>query len=222
MMRRLMYLCERVRCFEQRQYNKRKRKRLKSEDFTIISSNCNGSFMYYDMGLKYRSPTVNLSLGMDDFVKMVENLRWYMQQEIVEWKEEGQRFPLGMLGDLKINFVHYDTFAEGVEKWEERKKRINWDNIFIVGTARECSYDTIARFDRLPYENKVIFTNVEYPEFSSAFYIKGFEREKQLGVLIDYRKRLLRRRYLDDFDYVAFLNGLGLRYAGRGRHWKSK
>lgn len=195
-------------------YNRRRRRRLKTENFSIIASNCNGSFLYHDMELAFLTPTVNLSMDMDDFVKMAENLRWYMEQEIVELKEEGQRYPLGLLDDVRINFVHYESFEEGVRKWEERKKRINWDNLFIVGTERECSYETIGRFDRLPYKNKVIFTHVEYPEFASALYMKGFERESQLGVLTNYRKQLLRRRYLDDFDAVAFLNGQGLRRKG--------
>ena len=108
---------------------------------------------------------------------------------------------------MRIDFVHYDTFSEAVRKWEERKKRINWDNIFIVGTEKDgCSYEMIQRFDRLPYKNKVIFTHVEYPEFSSAYYIKGFEDKGELGVLTFYKKRFFKRRYLDDFDYIEFLN----------------
>ena len=45
-----------------------------------------------------------------------------------------------------------------------------------------------------------------YPEFSSACYIKGFEEKEELGVLINFKQGILRRRYLDDFDYVKFLN----------------
>lgn len=196
-----------IRSTEWIMYKKFKRHRLKNKDFTIISSNCNGTFMYYDMNLPYLTPTVNLAIGMDDFVEMAENLNWYMEQSITEVKGEEGSCPAGLLGGLKINFVHYDSFEEGVRKWEERKKRIRWDNLFIVGTEKDgCTYETIRRFDSLPYLNKVIFTHVEYPEFSSAYYIKGFEEKEELGVLTFFKKRLLKRRYLDDFDYVDFLN----------------
>ena len=129
-----------------------------------------------------------------------------MEQEFVEVESE-RPYPAGRLGDITVHFVHYKTFEEGVQKWEERKRRINWDNLFLVATEKDnCSYETIRRFDQLPYEHKVIFTHTEYLEFASACYIKGFEEKEELGVLTFYKNQLLKRRYLDDFDYVTFLN----------------
>ena len=133
-----------------------------------------------------------------------------MEQEIVEVKENAS-CPIGMLGDVRIEFVHYDAFEEAVQKWEERKKRINWDNLFIVGSEKcGCDLKTVERFDELLYKNKVIFTHVEYPKIKSAYYIKGFENEDEMGVLTNYKDSPLKRRYLDDFDYVSFLNRDGI------------
>lgn len=187
-------------------YKKRKNRRLKNRDVSIISSNCSGAFIYYDLGMRYLSPTVNLSIEMNDFVKMVKDLRWYMEQELVELNEKSE-CPMGMLGDVKIYFIHYDSFKDAKTKWEERKKRINWDNIFIVGSEKDqCTYDTIKNFEQLPYKNKVIFTHKVYPEFSSAYCIKGFEEKEELGVITNFKDQILKRRYLDDFNYVEFLN----------------
>ncbi|MCI9618748.1 MAG: DUF1919 domain-containing protein [Dorea sp.] len=200
--------------YERKLYCRRKKNRLKNKDFSIIASNCNGTFMYYDMRIRYLTPTVNLVIEMNDFVKLAENLEAYMEKEIVKL-ESDVPYPTGMLDDIKIMFMHYPTFEEGVEKWNERKKRINWENLFIVGTEKDgCTYETIQRFDRLPYENKVIFTHIEYPEFSSAYYIEGFEERDEIGVLTNYKEQFWKRRYLDDFDYVNFLNS--------GRQLKSK
>lgn len=191
---------------ERQIYLERKRFELKNNDFTIISSNCIGAFIYKDLDMPYLTPTINLEIGMNDFVKMLNDLRNYMQQEIFEL-EGDYGYPVGLLGDIRINFMHSKSFNESVQKWEERKPRINWDNLFIIGTARgEWDYDTIKNFDQLPYENKVIFTNRKYPEFQSAYYIKGFERQKEIGILVEYKRRLLLRRYLEDFDYVNFFN----------------
>lgn len=191
---------------EQILYKKRKRKRLDNLNFSIIASNCVGTIIYHDLDLPFLSPTINLTIEMDDFIRFAENLKWYMEQEIVEIKGE-KGCPAGMLGDVKINFVHYDTFEEGVRKWEERKERINWDNLLLIGSERDgCSYETLERFDRLPYENKVILTRVRYPEISSAYCIEGFEEKEELGMVLNYKKQFFRRRYLDDFDYVAFIN----------------
>ncbi len=211
-------LLEKGKRAERQLYNRRRKKRLKNKNFTILASNCNGSFMYYDMGLRYLTPTVNLAISMDDFVKMAAKLKHYMEQDMVEVKGESG-CPVGLLGDIRVNFVHYDTFEEGRKKWEERKKRINWENLFIVGTEKDgCSYETLQRFDSLPYKNKVVFTHVEYPEFPSAYYIRGFEDKEELGVLTFYKKRFWKRRYLDDFDYVNFLNHPDAEKSGGNQH----
>lgn len=199
-------LTDRMKNFEWMLFKKMRIKKLENLNFTIIASNCVGTIMYHDLGIPFLSPTINLTIGMNDFVRFAENLREYMEEEIVEIKGE-KDCPAGMLGDIRINFVHYDTFEEGVRKWQERKKRINWDNLFFIGSERgECTYETIRRFNQLPYDNKVILTHVRYPEFSSAYYIKGFEENEKLGKILNFKKQFLRRRYLDDFDYVTFLN----------------
>lgn len=188
-------------------YNMIKRKRLYNDNFSILSSNCVGTFIYRDLGLPYLSPTINLSIGMDDFVKLAGNPKWYMEQKLIQGNSEAEEYPVGLLGDIKINFIHYQTFEEAVEKWEKRKKRIEWDNLFIIGTERDgCTYNTLRRFEELPYKSKIIFTHVKYPEFSSAYYIRGFEKRGELGIITNFKEQFWRRRYMEDFDYVAFLN----------------
>ena len=199
-----MNLIQRI---EWRLYKELKKRRLKNINPTIFSSNCNGEFIYHDMKLKFLSPTINLSFNMNDYVKMLENLEWYMKQPITKYDDPRFEYPTGMLGDIEIRFNHYDTFEEAVKKWEERKQRINWDNLFILGIdGDECTYESIQRFDSLPYKNKVIFTHKPYPEIKSSYYIKGFEDKESVGVLLYFKKKFWIRRYLDDFDYVSFLN----------------
>ena len=197
---------EKIRNYEWSRYKKEKFKGLKNFDFSIITSNCVGAVIYHDLGMPFLSPTINLTIGMNDLVKFAENLNWYLEKEIVEIKGDYE-YPTGMLEDIRINFVHYNSFEEGIQKWEERKKRINMDNLFFMGSERgDCTYETIQHFDKLPYTNKVIFTHVEYPEIKSAYYIKGFDEEPQLGNLLEFKSQFLKRRYLDDFDYVSFFN----------------
>lgn len=158
--------------------------------------------------LKNLTPTINLSFEMNDYVKMLENLEWYMKQPILPYEDKRFEYPTGMLGDIEIRFNHYETLEEGIEKWEERKKRIDWNNLFIMGIdGDDCTYESLKRFDALPFKNKVIFTHKQYPEIKSAYYIPGFEDQDGIGVLLYFKKQFLVRRYLDDFDYVSFLNG---------------
>ena len=208
-----MNLLQRI---EWRIYKELKKRRLKNKMPTIIASNCNGEFIYYDMGLQFRTPTINLSFEMNDYVKMLENLKWYMEQPILPYNDEKFDFPTGKLGDIEIRFNHYKTFDEAVAKWDERKKRINWDNLFILCIDGDnCTYESMQQFDKLPYKNKVIFTHKQYPEIKSAYYIPGFENKDGVGVLLYFKKQFLLRRYLDEFDYIAFLNGEGIKRKGK-------
>lgn len=46
--------------------------------------------MYRDLDLPYLSPTVNLSIEINGFVKMVGNLEWYMRQKLSELRMEAK------------------------------------------------------------------------------------------------------------------------------------
>ena len=120
--------------------NNENRARLKNSDFSVISSNCNGAFILHDLGQRFNSPTVNLFLYPKDFIKLVKNLKYYMSLKLEFIKEEGIEYPIGLLDDIKIYFMHYNSNEEAENKWEERKARINYDNIFIMMTARDRLY----------------------------------------------------------------------------------
>lgn len=199
---------------EWRLYKMRKRRRLRGQP-TIIASNCVGTIIYSDMGIPWTTPTINLMISMPDFIKFVQNLKWYMEQELYFPEEQSPlEYPVARLGDIRIYFVHYESKEEAVRKWNTRKERIDWDNLFIIGCEKDgCTYETLREFDSLPYERKVIFTKADYAEFSSAFYIEGFEECQELGTITNFKKQFLKRRYLDDFDYISFLNG---------KDWKKK
>ena len=203
-----MNLIQRI---EWRLYKECKRLRLRNRQPSIIASNCIGTFIYYDMKLQFRSPTINLSFDMNDYVRFLENLHWYLNQPLLPYEDARFDYPCGMLGDVEIRFNHYKTFDEAKEKWETRKQRIDWNNLFVVGIDGDnCTYDTLQRFDALPYPNKVIFTHKPYPEFSSTYYLPGFEDLGGIGVATDVRRGgAFVRRYMDQFDYVSFLNGNG-------------
>ncbi len=91
-------------------YKNRKPRRLKNTDFTIISSNCVGTIIYHDMGLPFLTPTINLTISMRDLVKMAGNLRWYMDQELVEVRTRRRMSAQVYWGRYPVNFVHYGTF----------------------------------------------------------------------------------------------------------------
>ena len=66
----------------------------------------------------------------------------------------------------------------------------------------------LERFERLPFQNKVVFVNKPFPEYSSAFFVKNYEDVKNGKVNTIWRTQnvLTGKRYIDQFDYVAFFN----------------
>ena len=189
-------------------YNKRLSSKLKNTDFSIIASNCNGAFILHDLGLRFNSPFVNLWLKPDDFIRFLTNIKYYLGCEMTFIREAGISYPIGLLDDVRIYFQHYHSEEEAKEKWLERSKRINLDNLFIMFTDRDgCTYQNLCDFDALPYKNKLVFTHVPYPELKSAFYLKGWEKESSVGDCFEYKSPLSFKKYYDDFDYISWFNG---------------
>lgn len=191
--------------FYRKRINQQNQQRLENHSMSVISSNCNGAFILHDLGEQFRSPFVNLYLTPNDFIQYLKHLDQYMHEELVFVKSD-KSYPVGMLKDITIHFMHYHTEEEAKSKWMERSQRINKENLFIMMTDRDgCTYQNLQEFDRLPFKNKVVFTQKPYSEFASAFYITGFEQEKQVGDLFEY-VGLNGKKFYDQFDYVSWFN----------------
>lgn len=57
------------------------RKKLKNKTFSLFLSNCNGGIIYHDLGLQFKSPTINLWISPKDFIHFCENLREYLNTD---------------------------------------------------------------------------------------------------------------------------------------------
>ncbi len=186
---------------------KRNRKRLKNHSFSIIASNCIGAFITHDLQQEFRSPFVNLFLFPKDFIKFCKNIEHYLSKELTFTTLDEYNYPIGVLDDIKIHFMHYKSEQDAKLSWEKRSKRINFDNLFFIFTDRDgCTYEDLKAFDSLPYKNKVVFTNKKYKEFKSAYYIKGFEKEESIGQLHLFTTKYLGKKGYDHFNYVKWLN----------------
>ncbi len=191
--------------------NRRNRNRFQNPDVSILSMNCIGGVLAHDLGIRFNSPTVNLYMRAEDFVRFCENLDDYLvidemtpctDMELIG----GRTYPVACLGDLVLFLVHYPSIEEANRKWQERKTRIHRDNLVILATDRDGMTDGLKdRFEKLPYR-KALFTKKPDPAHPSCVYIPGFESEQSLG-LITEAIGSWGKRAIDRFDWVAFLNG---------------
>lgn len=113
-------------------FNNNARKKLTNKDFSIIAPNCIGGVLYHRLGLEFKSPTVNLFFGSNkDYMRFISNLKHYLSLDL-KFIERERNYPTGMLDDVKIVFNHYKTEEQAEEKWNQRKQRVNYDNLFII------------------------------------------------------------------------------------------
>lgn len=145
---------------------------LKNRDYTIISNNCTGGYVYQYYGLNYKTPTAGLFFHTEDFIKLCQNPKKYFNMEIKFIKSTKSKhykemkktnrwgmYPCGVLDDIEVYFMHYSNEKEACEKWNRRCKRINYDNIIFMLTENEfCKKKDIEKFCDLTLENKLCFT----------------------------------------------------------------
>ncbi len=196
--------------------NKKRRARLTNKNVTIISSNCIGGVIYKKLALKFLSPTINASIVPSDFIKLCKNLDYYLSDDanIEEVKDSGKDYPVALLEDIYLHAEHYNSYEEFVDKWSTRSKRVNYDNLCLIMSERDgCTEEDLYEFDKLPFEHKVVFVKAPNDKIKSSFYINdsveicdGIKQVKPLTFLKE--KGFTGERYIDDFDYVSFLNNI--------------
>lgn len=188
---------------------KRRLKRLKNRDFTIIADNCWGGFIYQRYGLEYRTPTIGLFFYPEDYIKFLERLEYYLSCEmVVKERSESKyahirperKYYIGVLDDVEIQLLHYHSKEEAVEKWNRRKERICLDNCLIKMSNRTSLFtaDLYERFEKLPYKNKILFTH-EKTEYPSCVYVSQFKKIMDTNVSeIPYTLKRINERELID------------------------
>lgn len=191
--------------------NFKNRKRLINKKPTLICSNCTGGVLYKWLGLKFNSPFINLYMDNEDFLTALENFDNFVLTEIKEDKDSDKNYPVGIgFKDVKIHFMHYPDFKNAKEKWDERKRRIDKNNMGImltnfgeglIGEGGEIA--VIQRFNSLDFKNKIIFTDKNY-NLPNTFHIRNYNKKD----LVFSCKSKFGKRLIDQFDYVKFINTL--------------
>ena len=192
----------------------------KNKDFTIISQNCVGGLIYNNFNLPFLTPTINLFIEGEDFVKLVENLKYYMSikpeainDEYIDPIDSNVRFPKIRIDDIEISCMHYKNCNEAIEAWERRKKRINYEKIYVIGNSWNLK-DRIDLIDRLcntAYPTVIFKTmDIEYENKKCINLIGDFWKRDKRGIvrpnLTDFKCGSIKRYFEDIFDFVSWLN----------------
>lgn len=130
---------------------------------------------YQRFGIKYNTPTVGLYISDSDFIRFCLDLPFYLHQpikfippqespaylEVCRWgnlnpqNNDHFSFPVGMIGDVTLWFMHYGSIEEAESKWVRRASRVNINDILIKWSQRYTDDDdTVNHFLEIPY-NKI-------------------------------------------------------------------
>ncbi len=183
---------------------------MNNKNFTIISNNCWGGFIYQMFGLKYNTPTIGLFIMERDYLKFCSDLEHYCNCELVFIKPEESKYyneltdngknpityPVARLLDIDVFFMHYKTEEEAYEKWTRRCKRINYSSLLLKMSQRnDCDESTVNNFLNIKHKNKICFTaekfdlpcTVYVPELKDLNRYGGDETEATLKYVDIYK-----------------------------------
>ena len=110
--------------------NQKYRAQNKNTQFTLIAQNCVGGMIYNTLGLPFMSPTINMFIEDENFIKLIENLEYYMSLQAkpltdcyVDPIDPSIKYPKIKIGDIEVCALHYKNCAEAVKKWEMRREK---------------------------------------------------------------------------------------------------
>lgn len=143
------------------------RKRIGNQPFVIVSNNCWGAELYKHLKREYNTPFVGLFLHGPDFIALLNNWNHYLNLElqftsISKWIDQPIAYPIGLLGDVEIHFMHYASAEEAQSKWTRRLARMqklkDLDQYFFRCCDRDGgTVEVLEQFHQLPFRNKLSF-----------------------------------------------------------------
>lgn len=186
------------------------RKRLKNKNFTILAPTCIAGVIYHELGQKFLSPTINLWMYDKDFLKFVHNLKDYLSYDL-RFVDDIDDTPTAYLNDILIHFNHYHSNEEAKQKWDERKQRVNYDNLFIIMADQPdggvITHEDMLSLKNVPCKGKVVLSVKEYDDIDYIVHLpKDPEKDCVNMYMFDKSPILKRFRWEREWDYVSWLN----------------
>ena len=159
-------------------------------------------------------------MSNEDFLTAMENFDEFIEGPIKEDIACGKDYPVGVgVHGERIHFMYYPDFNTAISKWNERKTRIDRSNMAIMlsnlgaydrpdsrNLREQKEMSIIQRFNALKFKNKIIFTGEEY-NMPNVVHLKGWKKV-QYKKNIFARSSIFGKRYIDQYDYVSFINNM--------------
>ncbi len=136
---------------------------------TILSNNCTAGFIYDLMDMIMLSPTINTGICPTDFLKLCNDYKRYLNDEMVcdgfekcygNFRTVHENIPVGRIGDIHVQFGHSEENEDVYSRWNMMRLRINWNRIICVAYVEDnylpFSIKNERDFMELPTEHLMI------------------------------------------------------------------
>lgn len=180
-----------------------------NRDFVIVSNNCWGAEIYKRLNKAYNTPFIGLYLYGPDYLKLLQNFDSYLNSDLQfieksKWTTDSLDYPIGILNDVEVHFMHYKDKEEAYTKWSRRLKRMKEtssekDYYFKICDRDYANFEIISAFHKLPFPNKLSF-GVEDLDIDNHIKIEETKNKNKLpdGVKL-YR---VSHKYIDVLEWV--------------------
>jgi len=190
--------------------------KLRESNISILANWCLGGVLHKELGLPYLSPTINhRCLSENGYMEFLRDYKKYLGMDIklmAGWEEGHHMFvPRGIIDDKIVwYFAHTEDEVKEAEKWNERRKRVNFENIaaLMLLENEEEAY----LFDELPIEKKLGFYYKDLGLKSVIPTPEWLQLKGKTKLEFNYGLYLM-KKYTNNYgrasniDWLRFLNG---------------
>lgn len=182
-----------------------------NKDFTIVSSNCTGGKIYEILDIEYNTPFIGLfimepcfiKLALDFDKKISNNLRFVKNSKYHNLIKNiyPTGYPIALLDDIEIHFLHYESESEAQEKWERRLRRINFENLnFILTDQKLFAPSLLSPFDKVA-QKKILLTSRTLNNPKSSIRIEPYGKVASISNL--YKNLHLTKGRINLIDWLT-------------------
>lgn len=200
-----------------KKHEKNLTKRLRHRDFSILSQNCTGGVLYHMLGMQMLSPTVDMLIQDEDFLKLAQEPHKYIHDfepfPVMEQYCDGESSPHPVIGvgDIRLNCLHYQSCEQAINDWNRRRKRFNFSKMFAIFAAWDLhdnkNYIDSLRLLEYPY---VLFSYDKVDDPNAVILDHAIWKKDVNGrispYLTGYYKGGYKRNFEKAIDFVAWIN----------------
>ena len=141
-----------------------------------------------------------------DYLKFVLNLKYYISLEL-EFIDSQYNHPVAKLDDITIYFNHYKNNSDANKSWEERKKRINYDNLFLIMYDKDgITKEDLEKLKDVKCKGKIVISNNDYSDLDYVLKIPVDMENPNTRYRLDKDEWTGKRRFEKRFNYVEWFN----------------